>query len=194
MATAALRRRYANAHAQMRHILALFLDCSPGAIRYTRGPQGKPALEQEGLLRFNLSHSEGIGLLAVCLGQETGVDVEFPRENIDLTAIARRFFAPIEAETIIALPPADRQRAFLACWTRKEAYIKLLGGGLSIPLDGFAVSVHPGKPVSIHDTASDSPITSCSLYEIDPGSGCAAALAVSGRLSAIDCWDWSLPN
>ncbi len=194
LVTNTLRSRYVSAHAQMRQILAEFLATSPESIQFSNGEYGKPVLSEDLAMCFNLSHSAGLGLLAVSCRQQIGVDIEIPRENVDEENIARRFFAAHEVSAISTISsPTLRSQAFLFCWTRKEAYIKGQGMGLSIPLDSFAVSVAPGDPVLLFDRLpSLNTSQTWFIYNIDPGFRGSAALAVSGQLTAIHCWDWEI--
>lgn len=100
-------------------------------------------------LRFNLSHSGMLGTCALSVDCEIGVDVEQIRAMPDLFDIARQFFSPAECVDLKTAPPEQREAAFFSCWTRKEAYIKAIGGGISIPLDSFRVSLLPGEPVQL---------------------------------------------
>jgi 4'-phosphopantetheinyl transferase len=178
------RQRFTAARGQLRCILASYLKAQPGELHFTYNPYGKPAL-LEGEPRFNLSHSEGLGLLAVAFWQEVGVDVERLDRQVDYTNITRRFFAPGEVAEFLSLPEADRPRAFCNGWTRKEAYIKARGMGMAFKLDGFEVSLSPGAPPRL-----SSPDPGWSLHTIDPGEGFAAALVVEGEIEGMRCWDW----
>ena len=100
-------------------------------------------------LRFNLSHSGDLALLGVTRDQEIGVDLEQIQDRIATEQIAKRFFSPREVAMLCALPPPVRQEAFFKCWTRKEAFIKGIGVGLSLPLDKFDVSLAPAEPAKI---------------------------------------------
>ena len=108
---------------------------------------GKPevanpeAADLPGRLRFNLSHTNGLALLAVCLDADLGIDVEAVRAVSDLELIAQSHFSAREVTAFNGFDSAARQRAFFRCWTRKEAFLKAHGKGLSIPLDSFAVSL-----------------------------------------------------
>jgi 4'-phosphopantetheinyl transferase len=137
------RRRFTAARGLLRETLAAELGGDPAALRFEYGPRGKPRLAagSDDGLRFNVSHSGELLLIALARGAELGVDVEAVRPDIDHAAIARRFFSACEQAALLALPDPLRARGFFAIWTRKEAYVKLLGGGLSIPLDGFDVSL-----------------------------------------------------
>jgi 4'-phosphopantetheinyl transferase len=100
-------------------------------------------------VEFNLSHSGILALYAFTSGRAVGVDVELIRKVPDADDLAERFFSPTETALLRALPPDRRSLAFLACWTRKEAFIKALGLGLSCPLDAFDVTIDPDAPARI---------------------------------------------
>ena len=103
----------------------------------------------DGTLRFNLAHSHELALYAFTRGREIGVDIEYLRALPDADQIADRFFSARENATLQALPASQRRQAFFNCWTRKEAYIKAIGKGLSQPLDQFEVSLAPGDPARL---------------------------------------------
>ncbi|MGK0389490.1 MAG: 4'-phosphopantetheinyl transferase, partial [Maribacter sp.] len=92
-------------------------------------------------LQFNVSHSKGIGLLAFTHDADIGVDLEPVNKEIDVQKLAARFFSSNESKTVLSLPYAEQFPAFFRCWTRKEAFIKAHGEGLSLALDSFEVSV-----------------------------------------------------
>ena len=178
------RQRFTAARGQLREILSSYLGVRPESLTFTYNEHGKPALV-EGEPRFNLSHSQNRGLLGVLPGSEIGVDVEGVQRLVDYPNIARRFFAPGEVESLFQLPAEDQPLAFFNCWTRKEAYIKARGQGLSIALDSFEVTHAPGRPVNLR-----APENGWSIYALDPGPGFSAALVVEGQLRGIRCWDW----
>lgn len=127
--------RFAAAHAALREILGARTGLAPEALRFVAGPQGKPALASHPELPFNLSHADGWALVAVGERAPVGVDVERPRERLEAERLAERFFTPREARLV-----AERPQAFLELWTRKEALVKAVGAGLSVPLDAFEVT------------------------------------------------------
>lgn len=133
-----LQRRYRVGRAVLRAALAHFTGIAPASFELEFGPQGKPMLP--GGPSFNVSHSEGRLLLAITSKGRIGVDIEIRREVGDLEALARANFAPDEAAMVLAAPKSERDQAFLETWTRKEALVKALGGGLSIPLNSFSVA------------------------------------------------------
>ncbi|MCC5863194.1 MAG: 4'-phosphopantetheinyl transferase superfamily protein [Gammaproteobacteria bacterium] len=137
-----LRRRYRVGRAVLRCALARSTGLTPAELSLVIGPQGKPALA--GGPAFNLSHSEGLLLLGLTLEGRLGVDVEWPRPLDDLEGLARYSFAEDECRAVLALAGEAREQAFLETWTRKEALLKALGGGLSLPLK--ACSVRLGTP------------------------------------------------
>jgi 4'-phosphopantetheinyl transferase len=135
---------YVAAHALLRGLLAPRLGCAPSEIRFVYGENGKPCLAAtERGLHFNLSHTRGMVGVALALCRDIGIDVErVDRRRLTLD-MARRFFAPAEVEQIYALLPERRCDASFAFWTLKEAYIKAVGVGLAMPLDGFAFTLTP---------------------------------------------------
>src|SRR5579863_6116720 len=152
------RERFIAAHGILRSILGLYLNSAPKCLSYCYGSHGKPALADQprhDAIRFNLSHSCAIALYAVARRHEVGIDVESIRD-LEVAQIAQRFFSRRETATLSALPTDLRKHAFFLCWTRKEAYIKARGEGLSLPLDQFDVSLIPGEPAALLATRPDS--------------------------------------
>ena len=146
------RRRFTVARAGLRTLLAARLGVTADAVELTYAKNGKPALakaQADSGLRFNLSHSGDVAAYAFSMGQEIGIDVEGIREIANADNIAARFFSAREIESYDTLAPIDKPLGFLNCWTRKEAFIKALGDGLSYPLDTFDVSLRPDEPAEI---------------------------------------------
>lgn len=186
------RRHFAVAHGFLRILLGRYLDTDPVQLRFCLGTYGKPALDGEhrqNRLRFNISHSHGVALYAITNDRDIGVDVEYMRADFTNEEIARRFFSSAEVKAFCALPPDEKVTAFFRCWTRKEAYIKATGRGLSQPLDGFDVTLAPGERAELlrADDASQ-PAARWSLCDLQVGPDYAAALAVDGPLSHVHCW------
>jgi 4'-phosphopantetheinyl transferase len=161
-----LRRRYVIARAVLRLLLARYLETSPERIRFRYGKRGKPAVDA-GDLQFNLSHSESMALLAVTRKCEVGIDLEELRPVPDCLDLAERLFCREEAAELRSLPATDREKAFLVCWTRKEAYVKAVGDGLSALLDAFRVTLRPGEPARFLQIGDDeSPDTRWALHDV----------------------------
>jgi 4'-phosphopantetheinyl transferase len=135
------REHFVVARGILRYLLSHYVEIPASRIRFTEGPHGKPELAEKPRYGFNVTHSGGLAMYAVSDLREVGIDVEQHREMDDLAGIARRFFAPDEVDALEQLSPEDRQAAFFRCWSRKEAVVKAIGAGLSLPLDSFCVSL-----------------------------------------------------
>lgn len=172
----------------LRQILANYLYIQPSEINFSYNSYGKPslvALDQKPL-RFNLSHSQELALIAVTQSCDVGVDLEYIRSDFPCEEIAQRFFSSTETAAMRSLPRQLKTTAFFTCWTRKEAFIKATGKGLSLPLHKFDVSLIPGEPAKLLYTAWDeSEAQRWTLQEIIPHVGYVGAIAVAGN-------DWHL--
>lgn len=186
------RRRFVAARGLLRELLGRYLGRQPALIRFTYNEYGKPALsgdDGDGL-RFNASHSHGAALYAFTLGGEVGVDIEELRDDFASLDVAERFFSKAEVRALGSLPAHLRTQGFFNCWTRKEAYIKALGEGLSHPLDRFTVSLAPGESARLVSTDTDpSEAGEWAIVDLEPFQGYAAAVAVRGTDPELYCWD-----
>ena len=189
------RHHFIAARGVLRLILGNYLNIQPRNLNFAYNTHGKPKIANEldqDHVKFNLSHSHGVALYAVTLGREVGIDIERVRTNLSLEKIAKRFFSPLEFQMLSALSPSERIEGFFNCWTRKEAYIKAIGEGLSIPLDQFDVTLNPRDEAKIISIKGDSTLASCwSLYPLTPAAGYAGALAVEGKNLRIKYWMWT---
>jgi len=152
------RQRFVASRALLRTILAAYLDADPVNLEFSYSKKEKPSLaggHATSGITFNLSHSGGIALYAFTRGREIGVDVEQVRGDFDVEPIARRFFSAQEQIHLNDLPKAERVEAFFRCWTRKEAYLKATGSGLSLPLSQFDVSLGAGETNALLATRPD---------------------------------------
>jgi 4'-phosphopantetheinyl transferase len=173
------RRRYAIGHGALRAILGGYAGLDPSSLAFSSGPRGKPSLQQPAGLHFNLSHSAQLAMIAVAR-VELGVDCEKIRHLESLRDIARRHFSPAEFAALEALPEGEQLRGFYRCWTRKEAYIKAVGAGLSMPLDVFDVTLgEKAEFTAIRDGRED--VAAWCLHDVAPGPEFAAAVAVRAR-------------
>lgn len=191
------RHRFIAARGAMRHILAGYLHREPEKLTFRYSPFGKPDLEQPPgpeELAFNISHSQDLALLAVAQHRPVGVDIEFMRQDLADEQIARRFFSTSEVESFLSLTETLHTEAFFNCWTRKEAYIKAIGEGLSMPLDRFDVSLIPGEPAELLATRPDpAQALQWKLYALSPGEGYKAALVIQGGADQVLGWNWECP-
>ena len=184
------RRAYIVSRGFLRDVLSRYLKSQPGVLKFSYGAYGKPALNGEHKdtkLRFNMSHSHKVGLLALTEESVIGVDVEHIRADFATEEIARRFFSRCEVDVFNTLANEEQVAAFFRCWTRKEAFIKATGRGLSQALDGFDVTLGPGEKAELL-RAEDDDASRWSLCDIDVGPDYAAALAVEGRLLNLRFW------
>jgi 4'-phosphopantetheinyl transferase len=178
------QRHFIVARGFLRSVVARYLETQPEALRFSYGAYGKPVLAGEHVLRFNLSHSHEVALLAVALDAELGVDVEHIRADFASEEIARRFFSRAEVEVFNALPKEEQVAAFFRCWTRKEAYIKAIGKGLSQALDAFDVTLAPDvQPALLRVEGDDA--SRWLLRNVDVGEGYAGALAVERPVAEV---------
>lgn len=186
-----LQQSFLVSHGALRHILAQYAGLAPTQLTFAYSLFGKPALAPESDLRFNLSHSENLALVAVTQGHELGVDIECVRAVPKFEQIAARNFSPREFELLCALAPEEKLGAFFNCWTRKEAVVKAFGRGLNMPLDQFEVafaSFAKARLLSLRGCAEAA--AHWSLFALHPAHGYAAALAVHGAVTKLSCWNW----
>lgn len=189
------RRHFIVARGTLRTILTSYLKVGPEKLRFGYSSFGKPYLLNqagEDELRFNLSHSHELAICAVSRARSLGIDIEYLHVDFDYLQLASHFFSPGEATTLGALPVESQARGFFNCWTRKEAYIKAHGAGLSLPLDQFEVSLAPGEPASLLSSAHDpQEVMRWTLRELSPAPDYIAALAVEGNGNwKLRCWRW----
>jgi 4'-phosphopantetheinyl transferase len=187
------REHFIVARALLRAILGRYLEINPDQLRFYYSSTGKPALPSEyggDALRFNLSHSHGVALYAFTRGREVGIDIERVRPDMADGQIAERFFSAREVAMLRALPVNKQTQAFFNCWTRKEAYIKALGQGLSLPLNQFDVSLAPGEPARLLGTRwHPQEASRWCLQELTPAPGYTAAMAVEGQGWRLEYWE-----
>jgi 4'-phosphopantetheinyl transferase len=192
------REHFIVARGVLRAILGCYLNRVPEGLSFCYSSHGKPALARESdgyAIRFSVSHSHGVALYAVTRGREVGIDVERIRSDLEVAEVAERFFSRREVAMLRTLPTEAQRQAFFRCWTRKEAYIKARGEGLSLPLDQFDVSLAPGEPAALLATQQDpSEASRWFLQELTPGPGYEAALAVEGHGWRLTCWQWPDPK
>lgn len=188
------RNRFVVRRGFLRTILGHYLGAKPDDLEFEYTRYGKPYLGNQFAgdeIRFNLSHSHGLVLYAISLNSDIGVDLELVRPELVSEEIAERFFSPTEVSILHALPEDVQPRAFFNCWTRKEAFVKARGEGLSLPLDQFNVSLGPGEKAALLSTKWDPQEASrWSLLDLNLGSDYIGALAVEGHGWQLRCWRW----
>ncbi|MEW6742822.1 MAG: 4'-phosphopantetheinyl transferase superfamily protein [Planctomycetota bacterium] len=192
------RDRFIVRRALLRTILGEYSRRPPAHLRFRVSPFGKPSLADDARqdqraehdLRFNLSHSHGLALLAVAPGREVGIDIERIRPEIVAEKLAERFFAPAEVAALRSLPDESQPAGFFNAWSRKEAYVKAVGRGLSLSLASFEVSLRPGEPARLLATLPDPRDAGrWSLRALDADPAYAAAVVIEGQESCLKCWE-----
>lgn len=175
------RRTFVMSHGILRRVLAAVCRESPSRLRFRQALKGKPYLvDAPPGLQFNLSHTEGFCLVGVTRGAAIGVDVERVRATDDMPQLVRQCFSAAEQREFDALPSADRCRAFFKGWTRKEAFIKAVGDGLSYPLENFDVTLAPGHPARLLAIGgSETAAAGWSMDALEPAPDVQAAVAVA---------------
>ena len=174
------REQFTITRARLRLLLARYLGLDPTRVTFGTSNTGKPTLPGTPL-SFNVSHTRGMALIALAVGLELGVDVESVRAQPTHLEMATRYFTPGEAQRLNALPPTESERAFFHVWTRKEAFLKAIGLGLSHGLERFEVSVPPDEPCRLLHIDGDAAVAAgWTLMNLELGAGHVGALAVEG--------------
>ncbi|GJG89249.1 4'-phosphopantetheinyl transferase [Gemmatimonadetes bacterium T265] len=192
---AAHRDRFVVAHGVLRRVLGAYAGREPQALEFTTGLAGKPALADAragdgGTIEFNLSHSADLAVVAVARGRAVGVDVEREDAAIEHESLSEHFFSPGECAELRAVGEAGRVAGFFAAWSRKEAYLKATGEGITNGLHHFDVSLAPGAPARLLEDRSDG--SACDRWvmaALDPAPGYAGALVVEAPLDAVRLLD-----
>ena len=180
------RRRFLTSRARLRRLLSGYLGAAPPELRLAYGDHGKPSLREPASdLTFNQSHSGDLLLLAFGRGRELGVDVERTGGDVSWQRVARRLFEQRELEALRSLPAAERRAAFFRCWTRKEAFVKATGRGVTQGLRSFAVSLDP--EAAALTWIQDGDPADWGMTDVDAGPGYAAAVCAAGRGWTLRC-------
>lgn len=188
------RQRWVTARASVRGILARYVNETPDSIAFRSNTYGKPELVAKStgvFVHFNMSHSENLALIAISLAP-IGIDLEYKERRTDWRSLVPRLFSEHE-QAAFAAAEADAQHClFYRLWTRKEAYMKACGLGMSLPLRAFAVGIEDGAtPYVAPEWANGQPWY---LFEIGTRPGYQAALACRFRTPAFRRFTWELSS
>jgi 4'-phosphopantetheinyl transferase len=189
------RRRFVVAHGALRQILAAYLDLAPESLAFTTGPNGKPSLASDRpprRLEFNLSHSGDLALLAVAWDRPVGVDLEEWEHEMNHLALAERFFSPAERRALreLAASADDLVRGFFAAWSRKEAYLKASGHGVTRGLHHFDVTLAPHETARLVEDRRDAgALERWRMVALPPAPGYSGALVVAAPLDEVLLFD-----
>jgi 4'-phosphopantetheinyl transferase len=188
--TGTLRYHYIAGRGALRSLLGDYLGADPAAISLSYLAHGKPRLDppwNSAGLEFNVSHSHGLAIYAFTRQTEIGVDVESIRPMPNAAALMERFFSPQEVDQWRQVPEEGQLRTFFLGWTRKEAWLKALGSGLSFPLDEFCVSLDdPARVLSIRGDTVEAArwwLASC-----EPCEGYVASVAMRSPAATVRTW------
>jgi 4'-phosphopantetheinyl transferase len=179
----------------LRTLLGGYLGCDPTQLDFAYNRHGKPSLAAGGRgIRFNVSHSGQVALLAFVRDRGIGVDVEYMRRNLDYLKVAERVFSVEEQAALAALPAERRMEAFFCGWTRKEAYIKAHGQGVSLPLDQIVVAISPDEPAQLLAVkGSFDSAARWGMSAVELGPEYRAAVIVEGSDWRLVCRQWQAP-
>jgi 4'-phosphopantetheinyl transferase len=174
------RDRFIARRGRVRRLLGSYLGEAPQDIAFHFNDFGKPLVVGDDALQFSLSHSHGVALCAVAWDRAVGCDLEWQDADLAARETADRLFSPRERADLDRLAPSQWIEGFYNCWTRKEAFVKAIGRGLSHPLDSFDVSVAPGEPAALLSRSGQ-----WSMHGFAPRHGFQAAVVVEGLDEAV---------
>jgi 4'-phosphopantetheinyl transferase len=182
------RRRFEAGRGALRGILASYLRCTPSEVVFAYSETGKPRLDAPqtvAALQFNASGSADLAACAVSFDRSVGIDIEEIRDQFD-PDLVRYAFSDSERTEFERIPVHQKRAAFYRTWTRKEAYLKAIGCGLSRPLSSFAVSVTPADPPRLaRDDIAATPRECWSFADLDPAPGWVGTVVCSGSPLAV---------
>ena len=182
--------KYVSCRGALRSLLGRYLMMAPESVEITYIKNGKP--NHDSNLEFNVSHSENWGVIGFTLDTILGVDIEYTNRIIEFEEIADRFFSQKESADVINAEKDQLPLCFYNCWTRKEAFIKALGDGLSFPLDQFEVSCRPDATPQLIKTHWDySEADKWSLWAFEKGSDYVGAIALKGPKKNVAYYNWN---
>jgi 4'-phosphopantetheinyl transferase len=191
------RTRFIAAHAFLRKLLAEYANIEAKRITFEYGSNGKPFLSEkfsQEKIRFNLSHSRDYALMAFARNREIGVDLEYIKEFADMYTVAKQVFSSKDNAVLQLLAETERMKAFYTFWTRKEAYLKAIGKGLSAALDTIDISSDSlDESIIVLSEGTTEGQNQWTIQDLNPLAGFAAAFAIEGTGAIHHCWDLKSP-
>jgi 4'-phosphopantetheinyl transferase len=188
------RTRFIAGRGLLRNILGAYVQTDPAKLSFTYSPRGKPNLgttPEQGTLHFNVAHSKDLILIALTRACAVGIDVEWIHPMNDAEDIAARFFSPRESAKLMALANDQRNPAFFNLWTRKEAWLKATGDGISEMLNQVEVSCVPDEPARVLAISGNVEAAQrWTMLGLSPAPGFAAAVAAEAKDLQFSCWQW----
>jgi 4'-phosphopantetheinyl transferase len=187
------RHNFIAARGILRSLIGKYLKINSAEISFLYNEFGKPRIANSNPLHFNISHSQNMAVFAFTKRFNIGIDVEFVNPDVEVKEIAANFFSTNEVMNLFALPEKQQTLGFFNCWTRKEAFIKAVGEGLSFPLDTFEVSLEPDKPAKLLVTDwHPKAVSQWSIYSMSPGANFVGSLAIEGLVEQVKFWNWQM--
>jgi 4'-phosphopantetheinyl transferase len=175
------RNNYIVGRAFLRNILNKYLEIDASKINFSYAEKGKPFIK-DSIVKFNLAHSKSYVVYAFTLEKEVGIDLEYLKEMPDAREIAKGFFSKDETHELDKVSEKNLELAFFNCWTRKEAFIKAVGEGLSYPLADFTVTLIPGdEPEIIWIKKNPEEINDWSMINIEVKENYISSLAIKSK-------------
>lgn len=183
------RNCYVIARSILKKLLSIYLNIRARHIEIKLGDYGKPYIHHSSKINFNISHSNKAILIGFVLNDNFGIDVEYTQRKLNVKRLAKQFFSEEELNALLALDITDRLQGFYNCWTRKEAFIKALGSGLSFPLHQFVVSLNSTDNAMLEKTKWDEKEKyKWVLKTVKHKDNYIGAFAVRGKVSNIKSW------
>jgi len=192
------RKNFLIRRSVLRHLLASYQGVNAKIVRLSAAPNGKPFMEgQDGPagIRFSCSHSDSWGLIAIGRGCELGVDLERRRPLADLLDLANACFSDQEIGEFRGIPEALKPHCFFDAWTRKEAFLKAIGLGLSFALKDFSVSLAPDQPAKLLNVKNDlTAVDRWKMLSLEVNPDYSAALVVEDVPASLRCFEWNFSS
>ena len=189
------RLHFCRCRSALRHLLGGYLQIPAAQIRFEYLTGRKPGLVAEQnpqSLQFNVSHSADMALIAVGSQHRLGIDIERIRSDVDTGSLAQRFFSLRERAGLQSLPDHLRVQGFFACWTRKEAFLKATGEGLSFPLAEFSVATHPNRAPRLEEIrGNEEAQKKWFLADLSVAHGYRATVAVEAVSCCLETYAWN---
>ena len=186
------RKRFIAAKGILRILSGMYLNKAPQEILFSFGAYEKPEFTGgDSDLKFNISHSGNMAIFGFIRKHTIGVDIEYVKRNIEALEIAEHFFSPKEISALSSLPKQIHHRAFFRCWTRKEAFIKAEGSGLTFPLHLFTVSLDHDINAALLETLWDkNEKNKWKLFSFIPFQDYMAAFVIKGNVDHVTYFNW----
>ncbi|MBU0946671.1 MAG: 4'-phosphopantetheinyl transferase superfamily protein [Proteobacteria bacterium] len=188
------RNKFVRTRTTLRGLLSRYTGVAAKELTFSYNEYGKPYLRTPGknkALFFNVSHSRDIALFAFSRNCELGIDIEYMRDDVQCLKLGQRFFAEQEYQALAKLSGNALIRGFYRCWTRKEAFVKAVGAGLSFPLDSFAVTFEEDDRPQLIWTDKARFRGTCTLFPVLHDEKYLAALACLGDPAQVDFYHCS---